>query len=280
MKKVFVLLLLSLVMTSCEDVITIDLPESESRLVIDASINWQKNTNGKEQEIKLSLSTPFYQEDVVPATGAKIQIIDSLRNTFEFEEYKETGIYKCYNFEPVLNRTYTLFINYKNETYTAKERLIPVTQLNKITQRNNEGINKNEIFVNAFCPDPPKSRNYYQFEFYLNKAFNYPTTNVYSDKYNNNEINAFYTNGKLKTGDVIDIKNYGISKQYYDFMGLLLEQGNETSGGPFQTQPATVKGNCINKTNPKNFPYGYFRLSEVSVYSYTLKDKDYKEEKK
>ena len=56
----------------------------------------------------------------------------------------------------------------------------------------------------------------------------------------------------------------------YDFMFILLQQSNDEGGGPFETQPATVRGNCVNMTNPDNFPFGYFRLSEVDKIIYTV----------
>ena len=53
-------------------------------------------------------------------------------------------------------------------------------------------------------------------------------------------------------------------------MFILLQQNAADGGGPFETQPATVRGNCINDTNPENFPLGYFRLSEVAELIYTV----------
>ena len=53
-------------------------------------------------------------------------------------------------------------------------------------------------------------------------------------------------------------------------MFVILQQNSQDSGGPFETQPATVKGNCLNQTNPNNFPLGYFRQSEVAEIVYTI----------
>jgi len=53
-------------------------------------------------------------------------------------------------------------------------------------------------------------------------------------------------------------------------MFTLLQQSSDQSNGPFETQPATVRGNIINETNPDNFPLGYFRISQVSELSYTV----------
>jgi hypothetical protein len=53
-------------------------------------------------------------------------------------------------------------------------------------------------------------------------------------------------------------------------MIVLLQQTEDGGGGPFETQPATVRGNMINQTNPDNFPLGYFRISEISTIVYTV----------
>ena len=63
-------------------------------------------------------------------------------------------------------------------------------------------------------------------------------------------------------GDVVDINLLGLSEQYYNYIQLLIQQSGG-AGGPFSTTPAEIKGNCINMTNPENYAFGYFRLSEV-----------------
>ena len=55
-----ILVLIAVVFTSCTDVVDVDVPTAEPRLVIEASINWEKGTDGSEQTIKLSTSTPYF----------------------------------------------------------------------------------------------------------------------------------------------------------------------------------------------------------------------------
>ena len=73
MKKL-ILILLSITIYSCEDVIVLDLNKSQPKLIIEASINWVKETSGNEQEIKLSLSAPFYDLETPPANNAQISV--------------------------------------------------------------------------------------------------------------------------------------------------------------------------------------------------------------
>ena len=78
------------------------------------------------------------------------------------------------------------------------------------------------------------------------------------------------TEEELNSGDNVTIKIHGISESFYEFMTVLLLQNSEEGGGPFETTPATVRGNCINETDSEDFPYGYFRLSEVDEIIYTV----------
>jgi hypothetical protein len=43
-----------------------------------------------------------------------------------------------------------------------------------------------------------------------------------------------------------------------------------SSGGPFATPPATIRGNIVNQTNSKNFALGYFTLSETDYKNYLV----------
>jgi len=108
-------------LTSCEDVIDVNLDNAEPKLVIEASINWLKGTSGNEQTIKLSLTAPYFDETIPPANGAIVLVTDQNENTYTFIEDGTTGIYKNSNFIPIIDATYLLNITYDNEIYTASE---------------------------------------------------------------------------------------------------------------------------------------------------------------
>lgn len=270
MKKIIYISFLFLCTFSCEDVIELDLPTAEPKLVIDASINWLKGTSGNEQEIKLTLSAPYFDTDIPTANGALVTVIDSNNNFFEFNEEGTTGIYKNNTFNPVINEVYNLVILYNEETYVATETLMSVSEIDYIEQINDGGFSGEETEIKAFYTDPENEENYYFFEFISNIPV-IPSLEVYKDEFvNGNQIFGFYTEEDLASGDIVTIRNYGISQRFYDFMFILLQQNSEDGGGPFETQPATVRGNCFNQSNPDKFPLGYFRLSEVDEVIYTV----------
>ena len=137
-------------------------------------------------------------------------------------------------------------------------------------QKNDGGFSGTETELKAYYTDPENIENYYLFEF-QNNFTALPSLEVYKDEFTDgNQIFGFYTEEDLTTGDEVTIRNIGISKAYYNYMFILLQQNSEEGGGPFETTPATVRGNCINETNSNNFPFGFFRLSEVDELIYTV----------
>ena len=255
---------------SCEDVVDVDLDTAEPRLVIDASINWVKQTTGNEQFIKLTLTAPFFDDQVPAATGATVSIRDSNNNIFNFTEEGNSGIYKTNTFIPELNQVYTLNISYENEDYVATETLLPVVPIEFIEQKNDGGFSGDETEIKAFYTDPKDIENYYLFEFAYTETGDI-NLDVYDDEFTDgNQIFAFFSEEDLQAGKTLLIRNSGISRRYFDYLNILLQQTDEDSGDPFQTQPATVRGNCINTSNASNFPFGYFRLSETTIFNYTI----------
>lgn len=268
--KKLLLLLLSISICSCEDPIELDLNVSEPKLVIEASINWIKGTSGNEQQIKLSLSAPYYDLETPAANNAMVSIFDSNNNEYIFNEDGTTGVYSNNTFSPILDEVYTLVINYEGDTFSASETLKSVVPIDYVEQKNDGGFSGDETELKAYYTDPENIENYYFFEF-RNNFTALPTLEVYKDEFTDgNQIFGFYTEEDLTSGHEVTIRNYGISKAFYEYMFILLQQNSEEGGGPFETTPATVRGNCINETNPDNFPFGYFRLSEVDEIIYIV----------
>ena len=271
MKKIqYIVLFCLLSIVSCEDVIDVELNNAEPKLVIDASLRWIKGSDGQSQEIKLTLSAPYFDTSVPPATGAQVIVTDAADNTYNFIEEGGTGIYKTSNFVPVIGGEYRLTIVYENETYTGTETMMSVVPINRVEQKNDGGFSGEEIELKAFYTDPAGIENFYLFEFLVvNKST--LSLEVYDDEFTDgNEIFAFYSDEDLKAGDELLIANSGVSQRAYDFLNILLQQTDENGGDPFETQPATVRGNCINQTNPDNFPLGYFRVTETDIVTYIV----------
>jgi len=263
MKKIIYLFLLFGIFSSCEDVVDIELNESEPRLVIEANLDLLENGQSI-TKVRLTLSAPFYENEVPFVSDATIIIKEN--NIIHSLEYAQDGYY-IGNFDFNYNVDYTLEVLYNNELYTATQQLISVTSIDYIEQINDAGATGDQINLKIFFTDPPNEENYYFYKASSGKGL---VLDSFSDEFfNGNQIFALYHVEDLEVGDSVQIRLYGVDEQFYNFMSLLLQQ-NSSGGGPFETQPATVRGNIINLNNPDNFPFGYFRVSNVYRESYTI----------
>ena len=272
MKKLnfFLLILVSIFTTSCEKVIDIDLNTMEPKLVIDAAIKWQKNTAGNEQVIKLSTTTSYFSSQIPAVSGATVFIKDVNNNTFNFVEALEPGSYICTNFSPTLNGNYILTVVLNGETYTASETLKSVPSIDAIEQQDNTGFSGKDIEIKAFYTDNGTTEDYYLFNF--KPSFTViPIYFLQEDRnFQGNQIFGLYRSEELKSGQNFEVILSGISKQYYNYMRILVSIAGNTSGSPFQSPSATVRGNIVNTTVESNYPLGYFSLSEQDSRTYIV----------
>lgn len=257
--------------TSCTDVVNVDVPEAPPRLVVEASIDWEKGTQGNEQSIKLSMSTPFFDNlSDTSVSGATVSVTNNTTNdVFVFND-QGGGIYTTTNFEPVLNQSYTLEINYEGETYIAEETMTSVVDIDEISQARVGGFNDDALEVDIYFIDPPNEENFYLFRF-EEEGDLLPELLAIPDEFTDgNRMKVFFEKEEdedigqeeFEPGDIAHIRFLGISKQYFNYIDILIDQ-YENAENPFGTVPARLKGNVINPSNPENYAFGYFRLSQV-----------------
>ena len=262
----FLILFLFPLFLSCEEVVEVELQENTPRLVIEASLLWEKGTPGNDQIIRLSLTAPFFEDELPPATGAAVIVYDQDGREFKFEEIAP-GIYRNEQFITSFNTIYELVIEYNSETYTATEEFTPTPSLEFVEQRSDGGFGGDETELRVFFNDPPEVDNYYLFRF-LHEDL---SIQIYEDEFTNGNLTfAYFTNDHLEPGDEVWFEIQGISRRFYEYMFILRSQSGNNGGGPFQTQPTTVRGNVVNTTNPGNFAFGFFRLSETDYLSYII----------
>lgn len=268
MRKLIIILLFITHLFSCQEVVEIDLETAQERLVIEALINWENGTTGNEQTIKLTKTSSFYNNQIIPATGATVVIenIDS-QEVFNFNE-TSNGIYQTNTFVPLLNNTYKLQVTYENESYKAESTLLPSPPIIEVTQSLEGGFSVEDPEVNISFQDFIGQDDYYRIIF---SQFR-PSTNeeienliyTYDSRFeSDNILSTFSESDNILTGDSFDITIYSISKPFFNFLEKL-ENQSEESEGPFSSPPINVKGNIVNTTNKAKYPYGYFNLHEVS----------------
>ena len=220
----FLALLLLVFFTACTDVIDVEVPSEEPRLVIEASINWEKGTSGSNQTIYLSKSTPFFETNGnVPVSGASVVITNTSDGSFfEFNDQND-GSYTTSNFVPVLNDNYTLEVVSEGETYIAQETFIPVVPILEVYQSTDKFLPE-VLEVNFDFLDPAEEENYYYIKF-KEQADSFPRLldlkdefvngnliSVFNERQENEDINQV----EYAPGDMVNMELIGVSKRYYE----------------------------------------------------------------
>jgi len=268
--SILLVLLIAFFTSGCEEVIDLDLDTAPPKLVITASINWKKGTTGKQQKITLSTTTSFYSLEIPKVSKAVIFIKNSANNTFNFVESSVKGEYICNNFIPIIDETYMLTVISDGATYTSTETLKAVAPITEIIQNNQGGFTRNSKEIKTFYIDPANQPNFYLYKYSYSTQIK---ANYYVDEDDFFDGNRFFSisqNDDLKTGDNVEVTHFGISKAYYNYMSVLVSIASNSGGGPFQSPPATVRGNIINSTKFEDFPLGYFSLSEIDTRNYIM----------
>ena len=254
---------------SCEEVVDIDVPETKPRLVVEATFNrfFRGTIIRSEGIVKLSLSAPFFADEIPPALGAEVCINDPVNNiTYNFSDFENDGNYFS-NFVPDFDIPYTLTIVYEGETYESTAEMMRTGILEDAVQGDKTLFNEEEKEVIITLNDDPSLRNYYLLDLDVG---NFLITD--DEFYNGNNFVFSYFYEDLNIGDELTITALGVDERFSSFFEKLQEQSGEDGGGggPFATPPAIIRGNVVNTTNPRNFPFGYFRISEGNEIGVTI----------
>ena len=276
MKKIYLFSILAmLIFTSCEKVVDIDVPSIEPKLIIDASFDvmFDQNPVVANTVVKLTLSADYFDDEIPTVTNATVFLTNlSDSSILIFSDTNSDGNYKPINsFIPADDVEYELTVIYDNETYKGKATKVKSTVINNIEQGDDTLFSGDEIEIETSFTDDGTKENYYLFNFDYN---NYVT--IEDQFLNGSEYNfSYYIDmDEIELPSTVIIKLSGITKEYYTYFTILVNQSGQNGGGPFQSIPSSLLGNMINTTNENNFPLGYFHISETDTFTIDLVKKN------
>jgi Zn-dependent metalloprotease len=242
-------------------------------MVIEANIEWEKGTSGQNQIITLRKSTPYFSEhENIPVTGASVTVTnDSNGRVFNFKDLNN-GDYQCSDFIPKIDQSYSLQIVSEGKTYSSQETLVSIPEITKVEQTEVGGFEGNLTTVKIYFNDPEAVQNYYLADF-LASDRPVKTLETQSDQFSDGKEISFEYEGEededVQPGVLINYTVHGISEAYFNYMEILTAQAGG-DGGPFQTTPVQLKGNCKNVDDATEEVLGFFRLSEIVKGQYTI----------
>lgn len=271
---IFILFLLSL--SACTEIIDIDLPTAEPRLVVEANLDFDRTQVSDTvipAYVKLSLTTDYFNTEIPPVNHAIVWVEDNNGTKFPFLELGTTGIYYSTEIEkPTDGASFKLHIEYDNDIYEAKEQYISSPEILEITQKREKYFNKDYYVLRVYYQDTPhvnENLNYYYLYYkYEKKA---PQPRVVSNEYSiGNRMESLYiVDEDAKPGETVEIELAQISRNYYDFAMSFFDAINN-GGGPFQVPSGRIIGNVKNITTPEKEALGYFRIIEKQKTIHTI----------
>ena len=291
MKQAITILLCAILFFSCEDTIDVDLPEVETRLIVDGLVRVDKSQDLVDVKIKLRESSNFFEENQ-PTQAESVLIYygkptsGGLFEDISFSTLVEkdlgNGIYVP-NLEQDQIRTafvepgvvFILQITHQGKRYYAQTEYAPTVPIDNLEQGTDTFLDEEETEIIVTFTDNGDEDNFYLFDF-MNSEFL-----VVEDEFFQGQQFSFsyFYDDEITTGETVTVSILGATEEFYNYMDLVLEQ-TENNGGVFQTPVATVRGNVFDITGldninlfdnverPNDYALGYFAM--VQEYTATL----------
>lgn len=278
MKIRIYILLVTMLLTSCEEVIDVELPSDEMKLTFDAILRYNED-DPQENRISVATAGSFFNE-IQPDTLRRIQTQNLAsggvgfytRDPDVFGDYvpgtDEGGPYADTTFVSGpgdSNDDIFLSFIYLDEIYGAYTNFIPVTDLISVMQGDNSFLDDETEIIATFS-DPEDEDNFYVFG-YGNGEYT-----AFDDQFFNGQEYSFsyFSNQSLSPGDELTIQMWGVDEDFYVYMVKLIEQSELGENSLFQVPVSTVRGNILklegidnidtfnNVGRPQEFILGYF----------------------
>jgi len=258
-KYLTIALLGLLSLTSCEDVIELDLDSSEPVTIIEATIDATTQT----ATVLLTESNSFYDSnEPTTLSGASILLIDDNGLNYSLEE-TELGVYQMDNIDLSNTKSFALSIDSNGELYEASAEVPSQVALDSIIVTSGGGPplggNGSEMVIAQF-EDAPDVKNYYRIKTYENDSLLVGTYTLIDDEFRGDgEVTSVGVRALFEVENTVTLELLSTSKDYYDYFSQLSSQSGD---GGNSTTPFNPKGNFTN--NGLGY-FGIYHTSSLSV---------------
>ena len=295
MEKIFFGLLVLIVFSSCEDVITVEPELGKTQLSVDAFLN---NKND-EQVIELKKTKQFFEEvSQEPFNADSVYVTDEFNNKYIFESDLNDGIYSWEDSIMIFEgRTYQLVIKvdsfiYKSTSYTNS---VPkIDSLNWQYVPAGLGQENGSYAVELVARDLAGQFDYYWIRFLKNEVYdnrlsglNLSVDGTFSETGQGDgklfippisTLVAYNVEDSIALDDEVAYEIWSLSSQTFSFWQEVTNQAIQGGGigALFATPTANVRTNIISPSNVKleEKAVGWFSTSLVSRASQVLYEKE------
>lgn len=279
------------VLTSCEDVISLETRDGVEQLVVDA---WLTD-NSAQQMVKLTLSQPYFDNSLpLPALGATVIVFSQDSTAYQFIDRAGNGeyIYESPDGKSLIRNigeSYALYINYEGEEYVSLSELKPVPMIDSIAYEAftapinlNDSLSSSGFIAQFYATDFLGRGDAYWVRYRKNGTLNNDPSDLilsYDGGFTpgadtdglqfilpiRQSINEF-GEGLYQDGDSLEVELYSLSAEAYFFLFQVVQESS--NGGIFAVPSANIPTNIFNRDaeSPKT-AIGWFGVSSVSELS-------------
>lgn len=285
-------------LAGCEEVIDVDVPVEEPRLVVDGLLRVDTSQTYVPVEVRLTRTAGFFEE-IQPVTDADqviifLQILDEnglpsrtvVKSLTQLEE--GSGVYvpdPSFDTDQRLlvstvvenDILYTLLISWKGRRYAAQTKYVTSVPIDNLRLGDGTLFDEDETELIVRFTDDPDQDNFYVFDFGFGNFLASEDTFYKGQEF---EFSYFYDEA-FEPGRELQVGILGADRTFFNYMDLLIAQ-TEGQQGPFQTPVATVRGNVFDVTDldnmenidnvaqPEVFPLGYFAIVQEFTEQITI----------
>jgi len=283
---------LAFIQTACEDIIEVDVEQKQKKLVVDAFIDNQLQT----QTIRLTESIPFFDLPGTepPVTTATVVLADTGTGKIFPFIHDSMGYYRWNPNELsgdtlTVGSSYALFIIENGDTVVGVTKLYPtadrIDSLRTIpTKGNGPPFIDTGRYCEIFAYDLPGIGNHYWLKTFRNDTLlsDINNLNIAQDMGNNSngqdgdlfiypvrfsQLNEFLR--PYVDGEKVRVEIHSISREAYYWFQLIVNESN--NGGLFATPPVNIMSNLFYlNQNPKRGIAGFFNVAAVNAAEITV----------
>ena len=186
------------------------------------------------------------------------------------------------DFKAEVGNTYTLDIFWNEAHYQAIETVVECPPLDRVYQKFEEEntFEDGGLKLAIDFTDPVGRPNYYFWELHVDgenilrvDPGNSGNVIAKDDLFDGQQIRGYLPNEErvFEPGEVVIVKQIGLSEQAYDFYFQIFEQTGQT-GAFIDVPPAMINGNIVNLTDKENYALGYFSASQTDTQQYIVQE--------
>ena len=260
MKKYFLIAFSIVGFASCQKVITVDLKNAASQIVIEGEINNQ----APPYTIKISNSVSFYDDNTFNGVSGATVIVSDNNTIVDTLKMTASGIYQTTKIVGTPGHTYNMKVVNNGISYTAQSIMpfeVPFDSVKLVQQPSFQLI--------PVYTDPANAVNYYRYTLYKNQK-QVQNTFIADDEFSNGKTNntPLFTNDvDFNAGDSVQLNMLCIDHQVYQYFFSLQQNTSKASGGP--NSSAATPANPL--SNISNGALGYFSANTKATKKFRIR---------